>query len=154
MTEKLWFATNASSLLETRRQGLAPDGPVVVSPVVKQFSHTALYCRPDAPAERFDWRMLVNLDVWLYANAKVPIDWVVNAAWRLAQVRPKQLFLRFEAEGRLHDVDCGSGSHRPAIASLPPEHEFLWFPLRTTGTELAQRITGALVARHPKGQIL
>lgn len=149
-----WYATNARSLLETRRQGLAPTGPIVVSLVGQEFEETALYCRPDVPADRFDWRMLVNLDVWVWANASAPLDWMVATVWRIANARPKELILRFEHDGQVHDIDCGSGCHHTSAGEIPAEHTFLWLPVRTSGTELAKRITRALTTQHRKGQVL
>jgi hypothetical protein len=149
-----WYASGARSLLETRKQGLTPQGPIVVSLVGQSFPHTTLYCRPDVPAERFDWRMLVNLEVWVWASAAIPMDWITATVWRIANVRPKELALRFEHQDCLHDIDCGSGHHHAAIGNIPASHGFCWLPLNTSGTELGSRIKKALTAQHKLGQFL
>lgn len=149
-----WYATNARSLLAARREGLTPTGPVVVSLVGQEFGEPALYLRPDVAPERFDWRMLVNLEVWVWASASAPLGWVVDTVWRIAKARPAELALRFEHGGKTHDIDCGSGCHHPAVADIPAVHEFLWLPINTGGTALGYRILRALTNQHPKGQKL
>ena len=154
MNAPAWYAGNARNLLETRQQGLTPRGPVVVSLVGESFPHTTLHARPDVPASRFDWRMLVNLEVWVWANASAPIDWIAATLWQIAQARPRELALRFEHGEAVHDIDCGSGYHRPAIGDFPASHEFFWQPLNLSCTALGTRITKALTAQHKKGQFL
>ncbi len=145
-----WFAVNARSLLETRQQGQMPPEPVVVSLVGQQFTETALYVRPDMPVDRMDWRMLVNLEVWVWASAQAPLERITETAWRIAAARPRELVLRFEAGERVHDINCGSGHHAPAVADIPPEHGFWWLPMNVGGTEIGARLLRALVAHHPK----
>jgi hypothetical protein len=155
MTEsQSWYAANARNLLSTRRQGLAPQGPVVVSLVGQEFEQTALYLRPDVAPDRFDWRMLVNLDVWVWASPAASLDWVIETVWRIAKSRPAELALRFEHGDKTHDIDCGTGIHHPAIADIPAVHEFIWLPINTGGSALGYRILRALTAQHPKGQML
>ena len=149
-----WYATNARGLLEARKQGRSPPGPVVVSLVGQHFTETALFLRPDMPADRLDWRMLVNLDVWVWASAEVSMQWIVDTTWRIARVRPKELTVRFEHSGHVHDVDCGSGHHLPAVADIAPVHQFQWAPINVGGTALGKRIKQALLAAHPYGEIL
>lgn len=145
-----WYAINARSLLETRRQGHMPPEPVVVSLVGKRFTETALYLRPDMPEDRMDWRMLVNLDVWVWAGAQASLDRITTTLWRIAAARPRELVLRFEAGTRVHDINCGSGHHAQAVAGLPPEHGFWWLPMNVGGTEIGARIVRALTAKYPK----
>jgi hypothetical protein len=105
------------------------------------------------PTERLDWRMLVNLEVWLYAGQSAALNWVAATAWRIAQARPRELVLRFEHGDQLHDVDCGSGYHLPAVADEPAVHAFHWKPLNVGGTALGQRLRQALLSAHP-GDVL
>lgn len=149
MNARPWFATNARNLLETRQQGLLPDGPVTVSLIGGEHPAPALFVRPDMPTERLDWRMLVNLEVWLYAGQSASLDWVAATAWCIAQARPRELVLRFEHSDELHDVDCGSGYHLQPVADVPAVHAFHWLPLNVGGTALGQRLRQALLNAHP-----
>ena len=86
-----WYATNARDLLEHRRRNLKPVEPVIVSLVGGDFrdvAETVLYARRDMPVDRMDWRMLVDLDVWLWAGTGAAMDWISETAWRIAQARP------------------------------------------------------------------
>ena len=86
-----WYATNARDLLEHRRRNLKPVEPVIVSLVGGDFrdvAETVLYARRDMPVDRMDWRMLVDLDVWLWAGTGAAMDWITETAWRIAQARP------------------------------------------------------------------
>ena len=149
-----WYVANARNLLETRKQGLAPEGPVVVSLVGQSFPHTTLHCRADVPADRLDWRMLVNLDVWVWAGPAATLDWIIATVWRIAQVRPSELLLRFEHADAIHDIDCGTGIHHPEVAHIPAVHQFIWCPINVGGTGLGYRIKDALCGAHRKGQTL
>lgn len=166
---KPWYATNARDLLETRQQGLMPDGPVVVSMIGGEFDEVAastLYLRPDMPLERMDWRMLVNLEVWLWASDKVPLPRVLQALDGIARARPWRLCLRFDhpyhfdaADGTryhfdTHDVDVGQGFHLPQVVDLPPVHEFLWAPTTLQGTPLEYRLRSAALQVHQRGTVL
>lgn len=147
---KPWYATNARNLLEQRKNNQKPDGPVVVSLVGGDFfdiAATTLYARQDMPTDRLDWRMLVDLDVWLWAGPSAPMDWIVDTAWRIAQGRPRELLVRFETAQQIHDINVGSGTHRPAVAGLPPEHNFLWLPINVGGTSIGYRIRAALAKK-------
>lgn len=149
---KPWLAINARNLLEHRQQGWTVDGPVVVSLVGGEFTETALYVKPDMPVEAMDWRMLVNLDVWLWASAKTFLDRVLATAWRIAQVRPKQLNLRFEHQGQIHEIDVGTGWHTQGHEAhgLPANHRFFWVPMDVGWTVVGHRIVKALRATYPK----
>lgn len=149
-TPRPFYATNARDLLETRQQGMVPAGPVVVSLVGGEFSEPVLYVRTDMPADRLDWRMLVNLDVWLWASPAAPLNWLLGIASRIAAVRPKTLFLRFEDAGQVHDVEVGEGIHRPSIADIPAHHSFTWVPINCCGTLWGARLRKALIATHPR----
>jgi len=151
---KPWYATGARQLLQNRKDGLMPEGPVVVSLVGGEFTETALFTRPDMPMDLMDWRMLVNLTVWVWASAKAPLDRIVELTWRIAQVRPKELVLRFEHGDAVHDIDVGSGHHLPAIADISPVHQFFWAPINVGGTALGLRIKKALLSKKTYGEIL
>lgn len=145
---KSWYATNARDLLLAREQGLIPSRPVVVSLVGGEFEQPAMYAHKDMPWDRMDWRMLVNLDVWLWAGPAAALDWVLNTTERVARARPKSLFLRFE-QGGVHDVEVGEGLHIPEVQGLPPQHSFTWTPINCSGTEWSARLRKALIAVHP-----
>lgn len=152
-----WYAINARSLLETRRQGHMPPEPVMVSMISGDFADvagTVLYARADMPVDRMDWRMLVNLEAWVWAGAQVPLDRITATLWHIASARPRELVLRFQAGERIHDINCGSGHHAQAVADLPPEHGFWWLPMNVGGTEIGARIVRALTAKYPKECVL
>jgi len=152
-----WYATNARSLLDLRQRGSRPAEPVVVTLVGGDFHDIAqivLYARQDMPAERLDWRMLVDLEVWLWAGPAAPMGWIAETAWRIAQARPRELLIRWESGSRIHDINLGSGTHRPAAAGLPPEHRFWWLPMNVGGTLIGYRILKALKAAHSPETLL
>lgn len=152
---KPWYATGARQLLQNRQDGQMPIEPVVVSLVGGDFDDaTALYARPDMPMDLMDWRMLVNLTVWVWASAKAPLDRIVETTWRIAQARPKDLVLRFDHGDTVHDIDVGSGHHLAAIAGTFPVHQFWWAPINVGGTVLGYRIKKALLAKKSYGAIL
>jgi hypothetical protein len=168
MTARPWYAAGARNLLESRRQGMAPAGPVVVSLIGGQFAECAamtLHVNADMPAERLDWRMLVNLEVWIWADASIPLERVLQLADRIAQVRPRRLVLRFDrafrftrADGEIesidtHDLDIGAGYHT-VIAGIPETHAFFWNPIAVNGTPLEQQLRRSLAATHQPGTVL
>lgn len=143
---KPWYAINARNLLDVRRQGVKPQGPVVVSLVGGEFTETVLYVKPDMPADAMDWRMLVNLDVWVWAGVGAALDRIVLTAWRVAQARPARLHVRFEHQRAMHEVECGAGWHQGGNG-WPADHGFLWWPLNLGGTDIGRRICTALSAK-------
>lgn len=148
-----WYATNARDLLATREQGLAPDGRVVVSLVGGQFNDvaaTTLYAHADSPVDRMDWRMLVNLEVWIWAGPSAALEWLLETTSRIAHARPRKLALRFESKGELHDVDVGTGLHTPAVRDLSSLHTFLWLPTDLSDTPISAKLRGALLAKHER----
>lgn len=155
MNARPWYATGARQLLEARQQGLAPQGVVVVSLVPQPFDGmTALYVRDDMPVQRLDWRMLVDLDVWVWTTKAVPLATVLGVTHAVARARPKTLFLRFEEADRVHDIDVGSGWHHGAVGDIPAHHEFRWWPQRTVSTTLATRLQQALCRQQPARSFL
>lgn len=169
---KPWYATNARQLLENRQRGLLPDGPVVVSlvgPKPSDLAAVTLQVHSDMPAERLEWRMLVNLEVWIWADASVPLERVLLIADRIAGIRPRRLVLRFSRpfsftwnDGRedrdetinTHDVEIGAGYHHRALADIPEQHDFLWCPVNASGTPIGAQLTRALAATHRLGTML
>lgn len=146
-----WYATNARDLLATREQGLVPAGPVIVSMVPQEFAESpVLYVRQDMPTDRLDWRMLVNLNVWLWATPECPLAWVLATAARIAAARPRSLFLRFEEGSVVHDVEVGEGLHLPPVREIPAQHSFTWVPINCSGSLWGARLRQALIATHPR----
>lgn len=159
-----WYAQNARQLLDARKQGLTPDGQVVVSLVGSEFpGATVLHVRPEMPADRMDWRMLVNLPVWVWANGRAPLGWLVATTARIAAARPSELVVRFEQPREVsfdfngekttetidtHDIEVGRGLHIPAVADIAPCHTFTWAPIRLSPTKIATGIQNALIAKH------
>lgn len=157
MSARPWYATNARDLLEARRQGMVPAGPVVVSLIGGSFDRVAaatLYVRDDMPLDRLDWRMLVNLEVWLWADSSTPLDRLLQLLDALAHARPRRLCLRFDHEQQTHDVDLGAGYHTPAVRDLPAVHEFHWEPFALNWTPIEQRLQRAALSRLPAGTVL
>lgn len=151
-----WYPVNGRDLLESRKRGVSPSGPVVVTLSGGDFEGLlTLYVRPDMPLERMDWRMLVNLQVWVVADRTVPLGRVLRVVSDVAAARPAELALRFDAGSDWCDVVVGNGFHHvPHGPRGSHEHGFAWFPVRATWTELAARIKRALVQIHPIGTVL
>lgn len=166
---KPWYATNARDLLEARRQGMVPAGPVVVSLIGGGFDKVAaatLYVHDDTTIERLDWRMLVNLEVWLWASDSIPLERVLQLLDGIARVRPRRLCLRFdhawswvsddghEFDAKTHDVDVGTGYHTEAVRELPARHEFRWEPTALNWSPIERRLQRAALAKHAWGTVL
>jgi hypothetical protein len=145
-----WYAAGGRQLLETRRAGQMPEGPVSVILAGDSIGGgVALRVHDDTPLERLDWRMLVNLPVWLLATPAVPLERVLRVARDIAAVRPARLTLRFHAGEQRHDVDVGSGRHIAAFDVFPPHHEFTWHPMDLTYTQVGAQLCRALVRELP-----
>lgn len=154
-TDRPFYAQNARQLLDNRRIGVVPADPVVVALSGGSFpGHVTLLASADLPAERMDWSMLVNLSVWVLASAKVPLRKVIDAVYRIALARPKELVLRFEHGEKVHDVEVGYGHHLPAVADCYPVHQFQWCPINVGGTGLGRRLKKALLSKKPDGEKL
>lgn len=165
-----WYAQNARQLLESRQQGMTPDGQVVVSLVGgSHLGATVLHVRQEMPVDRIDWRMLVNLPVWVWANGRAPLGWLVATTARIAAARPSELVVRFEQPREVsfdfngekttetidtHDIEVGHGTHIPAVSDIPPHHAFWWGPIRLSPTHIAKGIQKALEAKHSFGTTL
>jgi hypothetical protein len=161
-----WYAANARNLLETRRKGLAPSGPVIVSLIgTIEGSETTLYVHDDMPAERMDWRMLVNLEVWIWSDPSVALSRLLNIVDRIARARPRRLVLRLNYPYRFtwsddervhdeeigtHDVEVGSAIHREAISDIPAQHEFVWMPFGVTHTPISAQMQHELEQKNGK----
>ena len=144
MTRDL-HAINARTLLETRRQGLMPAGPVFVALAGGNFPAPALYVRPDMETARLDWRALVDLQVQVWLDVKVPIDRLVDVVADVGEVLPRSLHVMFDHSGIAHCVDVGQGLHRAAQHDIPAEHSFLWLPVPTGGTTIARKLCRSLL---------
>lgn len=144
---KLAYAGNARNLLQARKNGSVPIGPVVVSMIGDDWDVTTLHLYADMSIKTMDWRMLVNLDVWLWANVSVALDRVTEVAMQIARARPKTLFVRFEADGVVHDVQVGDGFHRPKILELPAVHEFSVCVTNNTGSKIGAALRRALLSK-------
>jgi len=149
-----WYAQNARQLLENRQHGMTPDGPVVVSLVAGEFDHPALFVHADMPHDRLDWRMLVNLTVWVWASSKAPLQQVLDTVYRIATAKPKELILRFEHADIVHDIEVGYGHHLPSVAGVSAVHQFQWSPINVGGTSLGYRLKKALLSKKPNGEFL
>jgi hypothetical protein len=143
---KPWYALGAKTLLTQREKGLMPADPVEVSLV----GGKGLVVRQDMPVARLDWRMLVNLDVWVVAGKLCALDWVLSVVDGVARNRPKSLYLRFDQ----HDIEVGTGLHLPAVGELPAVHEFEWTPINCSGTKWGARLRDALISTHPRWTLL
>ncbi|MBP9149236.1 MAG: hypothetical protein KBG00_10690 [Rhodoferax sp.] len=110
--------------------------------------------RLDLPHDRIDWRMLVNLSVWVWASAKAPLQQVLDTVYRIALVRPRELVLRFEQGDMVHDIEVGYGHHLPATAGVAAVHRFQWAPINVGGSPLGYRLKKALLSKKPNGEFL
>jgi hypothetical protein len=141
------YAGGARDLLELRRRGQVPTGPVVVTMVGDEWDVPTLRLYSDLSTAGLDWRMLVNLEVWLWANASVPLDRILDVAMQIAAVRPKTLFVRFEHAGRVHDVQIGDGFHLSGFDDIPAIHEFHFCISNNTGSKFGASMRRALMNR-------
>ena len=154
-TERPFYAQNARQLLDNRRLGVAPQKPVVVALCAGHFpDQVTLLASADLPPERMDWRMLVNLSVWVWASATVPLQRVLETVYRIAQARPRELVLCFWQDDVLHSVEVGYGHHLPAVANCFAVHQFQWDPINVGGTHLGRRLKKALLSKKPTGEFL
>ncbi len=151
------YAANSWELLSLRQAGRRPSGPVAVTLDDDGFVPGAaltLYVHDDMPRERMDWRMLVNLDVWLCVSRRDALADIVEVAYRIARCRPADLIVRFEEGEQLHDVRVGTGLHTPAVFDIPESHSFCWCPLNCSLTALAERLCWALLTKLPRWAVL
>jgi hypothetical protein len=147
-----WYAHGARKLLEARQSGMVPDDAVLVTLGDRGVSG-ALVVNEDMPAERLDWRMLVNLDVHVIAGKTWPLGNLLDLVARIAAARPKSLYIRFDHDG-LHDVEVGTGSHFAAVQDIPAEHTFSWVPINCSGTQTGARLRAALIQKLPRWTVL
>lgn len=148
MSARPWFATNARDLLETRRQGFRPDGPVHVSFMGPVADAVTLFVHDDMPVERMDWRMLVNVEVVVLAQSGVPFERIVTVLKAISDAKPSELQLCFLHRDEWHLIDCGSGAHIQAVADVPALHDFRWQPINLGGTALGYRLKAAICKVH------
>lgn len=150
-TPRPWYATNAKNLLEGRRNGYTPDGPVVVTLVGGDYPYAAdtLYLREDMPLERMDWRMLVDVVVHVWADRTVPLAKVLRVVDDIAHARPRLLYLRFGSPDAPHEIEVGDGLHFARVLDIPAEHSFSWCPFNLTGSATGAKLRRSLLAQHP-----
>lgn len=141
---KRWYAVNARQLLEERKRGERPAGPVSVVLTGETHAAPALYVHADMQAERLDWRMLVNLEVWLWASPAVALERVLRVSRDIAAARPARLTIRFTEGESLHDVDVGHGVHTAGVEDIPAVHEFTWIPTDLSMTPVGAKLRRAL----------
>lgn len=147
-----YYAMNARQLLEKRKAGTTPAAPVVVSFFEGFYpNQETLFVADDMPSERMDWRMLVNLSVWVIVDKSVALEKMLETVFRIALAKPKELILRFEQGDKVHDIEVGYGHHLPAIAGIPAVHEFQWAPINVGGTAMGKRLVKALKLKKPNG---
>jgi len=144
---KPWYAGNARNLLQARQQGSVPYGPVIVEMTGGAWDVTTLYLDDTMPVSKLDWRMLVNLDVWLWANPKVQLERLTETALRIAKARPKTLIVRFEAGDKIHDVHVGDGFHIVPPEPIPATHRFSVAIINCSGTKLGASMRRALMSK-------
>lgn len=152
MTTNPWYASNARDLLDMRRMGLKPERPVNVSlmgPIPD--SNLTLYVREGMPADRLEWRMLVNLDVIVWADSGIPFDRVMATVWTIAKARPAGLQLCFLHRDAWHLIDCGSGYHCPPVEDVQALHTFHWHPINVGATAIGYRLKAAMNKTHKPG---
>ena len=147
------YAIRARQLLEQRQQGQRPDGIVQVTLAPGQQAGMVLRVADDMPADRLDWRMLVDLQVWLWATPETALSRVLAIARGIAKARPEHLILRFDA-GEIHDVEVGCGTHRRAVLDIPAEHSFTWKPINLCGSVVGASLRNALMAEIPAFEVL
>lgn len=155
MTTNPWYASNARDLLDMRMHGLKPERPVNVS-LMGQIpdGNLTLYVRETMPIDRLDWRMLVNLDVIVWADSGIPFDRVIGTVWAIAKVRPTALQLCFLHRDAWHLIDCGSGYHMNPVADVPAVHSFHWQPINVGSTAIGYRLKAAMTKNHKPGVTL
>lgn len=150
--KKPWYAVNARALLETRRQGMKPEGWVTVALAGGQFDGTTLYVHDDMPLDRLDWRMLAGLQVVVEAAPVVTVDRIERVVRGIAAVKPEELRLHFATpDGDLHQIDVGTGVHHAAVGDLPACHDFHWAPIALRGTRGERALVRALLQHQPGG---
>lgn len=147
------YAINARDLLQTRQQGLKPDAPVFVSLIGQVAETLTLFVHDDMPLDRMDWRMLVNVETIVWADSSVPFDRIAAVLLGIARAQPSELQLCLRHADEWHHIDCGSGTHLPALGDVPALHAFLWQPI-TLGGSLGYRLKSALRQSHRPGDPL
>lgn len=150
-----YYAGNARQLLELRKSGQTPDKPVVVTFFEGFYpGQETLFLSDEMPAQRMDWRMLVNLSVWVIVDKTIALETMLETVFRIALARPKELILRFEQGDKVHDIEVGYGHHLPSVAGIPAVHEFQWAPINVGGTSLGKRLVKALKTKSKNGEKL
>ena len=145
--------TAYENLTEMRLAGMRPDGPVNVAFIDPTASGLTLHMR-DAARKPFDWRVLVGLDVIVWADTKTPFSDVAAVVVAIAKARPSELQLCFLHSEAWHLIDCGSGRFQPDVQDVPGHHEFQWQPINLGATEMGYRLKAALHKTMKPGAFL
>lgn len=119
------YPRNGEDLLRLRREGMRPDGVVLVS-MVGSLPHAnyTLYADATTPC---DWSMLAGLDVDLIVSRSIPFRLVLRALAALADACPAQMAISY-IEGPC--VDCGQARYVPlSVQPLAGRMMFDWYPL-------------------------
>jgi hypothetical protein len=151
MAPRAWFATNARNLLESRRNGYVPSGPVVVSMIGGEYPEAAdtLYLREDMPLERMDWRMLVDVEVHLWANRKCRWAACSRLSRQSRAPGPRGLSCASEPTAASCTTSKSATASTCARSRHPREHRFTWCPINLTGSGVGAKLRRALLAQHP-----
>lgn len=109
--------SGAQSIIDTRKRGFKPALPVIVSLVGKTGeTNPTVFANPSAA---YDWRWIVGLQVYLYANSKTQWRTVAEA---IATCKPANLWL--------WDVDRYQGAdvyRLPTLDSIEkPQSQWRW----------------------------
>jgi hypothetical protein len=131
------------TLTEMRRAGMRPDRPVNVAFTDPAASGLTLFMR-DVTRRPFDWRVLVGLDVIVWADTKTAFAEVSRTVVDIARARPAELQLCFLHGEEWHLIDCGSGRFQPDVQDVPGHHEFQWQPINLGSSAMGYRLKAAL----------
>jgi hypothetical protein len=136
---------NGANLLRMRRNGMRPDGLVLVSLVGSLgYCNYTLHCDTGTTC---DWSMLADLEVELVASTRVLLCDVLRALAEIAAAVPASISLYYLEGAR---VDCGRSRFIPeSINRNAGRMLFDWWPLQVNdpakimtpdSTRLAQRL--------------
>ncbi len=119
------YPRNGEDLLRLRREGMRPDGVVLVSMVGSlPYANYTLYADGATP---LNWSMLAGLDVDLIVSRSIPFRLVLRALAGLADACPTRITLSF-TDGPC--VECGQSRYAP-MSIQPPTGRMMfdWCPL-------------------------
>jgi hypothetical protein len=122
-----------------------------VSLIGGEFREAAntLYLREDMPLERMDWRMLVDVEVHLWANRATPLAQGAAGPRRHRARGPRPVPALRQPGGTVHDIDIGDGlphAPRPRHPRGAPLH---LVPNEQRRQQVGAKLRRALLAQHP-----